>query len=317
MYGFISSGIRGRIIVYSLSDLVSIGAVARFPEEKRTKIVVVDAHTHIFPADVRDRRERFFDREPDFRLIYENPKSSMASAEELIRSMDTDGVDVSVVFGFPWRDPDTAKRHNDYVLEAVSRYPDRLWGLACAYPLAPGAASEFERALDAGMNGIGELALYVEEGVDDLYEAMADVADLVRDRRVPLLLHCNETVGHEYPGKADMRMKTIYRFVKQMPDTPVVLAHWGGGLFFFELMKREVAEVMRNVYYDTAASPFLYRPDVYDTAVRICGEDKVLFGSDYPLLPPSRYFKELRESGLDETRLNKIRGENAARVFGR
>ena len=38
------------------------------------------------------------------------------------------------------------------------------------------------------------------------------------------------------------------------------MAHWGGGLPFYGLMKKEGPEVLRRVYFDTAASPYLYRP---------------------------------------------------------
>ncbi len=279
--------------------------------------MIIDAHTHIFPPRVRESRERFFEGEPDFEHIYGNPRSTMVGADDLIRSMDENGVDVSIVFGFPWRNVETAKMHNDYVLEAVSRYPNRLVGLACVYPLSKGSDVEIDRALDNGMKGVGELAIYVERNLGDLHEEMGHVAEIVRERKIPLLLHCNENVGHSYPGKADIRLKTIYGFLKGLPETPIILAHWGGGIFFYELMKKEVREVMRNIYYDTAASPFLYRPEVYEIAMRICGEGKILFGSDYPLIAPKRYFKEMKESGLTESQMEKIRGLNAQKLFPR
>ena len=277
--------------------------------------MIIDAHTHIFPHLVRSRREGFFDGEPDFFHIYGNPKSTMVGVGELIRAMDENGVDISIVFGFPWRNIETARMHNDYVLEAVARHPDRLWGLACVYPLSAGADKELARALDAGMRGVGELAIYMERSISDLREVMGQVVEVLRQYKSPLLLHCNENVGHTYPGKADIRLKTMYQFVKHLPETPMILAHWGGGLFFYELMKKEVQRVMRNIYYDTAASPFLYRPDVYEIAARICGDHKVIFGSDYPLIPPKRYFKEMEEAGLTQEQIRKVCGENVQAIF--
>jgi predicted TIM-barrel fold metal-dependent hydrolase len=95
----------------------------------------------------------------------------------------------------------------------------------------------------------------------------------------------------------------------------VILAHWGGGFFFYELMP-EVARITRNVYYDTAASPFLYRPRVYSTALHIVGPDRILWGSDFPLLPPSRYFREIAAAGIPARARAKIQGENARRILG-
>ncbi|NCC93588.1 MAG: glycosyltransferase [Opitutae bacterium] len=56
-----------------------------------------------------------------FRLLYESPKSRLAGIDDLIAAMDEDGVDRSVVFGFPWRHLETARMNNDYILEAVAR----------------------------------------------------------------------------------------------------------------------------------------------------------------------------------------------------
>jgi predicted TIM-barrel fold metal-dependent hydrolase len=85
-----------------------------------------------------------------------------------------------------------------------------------------------------------------------------------------------------------------------------------------------VREQLKNVYYDTAATPLLYQPGVYQAVVSVVGPEKVLFGSDYPLLiypsldkEPSfsRLLQELRESGLVSEELNLILGDNAARLL--
>ena len=45
------------------------------------------------------------------------------------------------------------------------------------------------------------------------------------------------------------------------------------------------------------------------------GPDKILFGSDYPLLPPSRYLKEMEEAGLSEEWQEMILGKNLAKLL--
>lgn len=64
----------------------------------------IDVHVHIFPPEIRENREKFFAGEPDFELLYAPPKSRLVGVEELLTTMAEDGVDKSVVFGFPWRD---------------------------------------------------------------------------------------------------------------------------------------------------------------------------------------------------------------------
>ena len=70
-----------------------------------------------------------------------------------------------------------------------------------------------------------------------------------------------------------------------------------------------------NVYFDTAASPFLYDPSIYRIAKELVGLEKILFGTDFPLLKPTRYFGELQASGLSEEEIACICGENAKKLL--
>jgi len=45
------------------------------------------------------------------------------------------------------------------------------------------------------------------------------------------------------------------------------------------------------------------------------GFNKILFGSDFPLIKPSRYFKEMKDAGLSKDAIGKICGENAASLL--
>jgi predicted TIM-barrel fold metal-dependent hydrolase len=110
-------------------------------------------------------------------------------------------------------------------------------------------------------------------------------------------------------------LERFYELILAFPKLPFVLAHWGGGLPFYELMP-EVAKAMANVYYDTAASPLLYSKKIYATVSEIVGARKVLFGTDFPLLAPRRYFEELEGSGLSKEDQTNILGVNFSRLVG-
>ncbi|GAB6906402.1 conserved hypothetical protein [Desulfosarcina cetonica] len=277
--------------------------------------MIIDFHVHTFPAAIRDHRERFLDDEPEFKLLYEDPKSKLVSAENIIAMMDDQQIDVSVVFGFPWRNAETCRLNNDYVIEVVNQYPDRLRGFCCVDSLSPSAAEEVERCLNAGLSGVGELAFY-GCGIDGQCQLSLDpIMSLCRERDVPVLLHTNEEVGHLYPGKTPNTMIQIYETISRFPDNSIVLAHWGGGIFFYQLLKKAVKETLKNVYYDTAASPFLYDSRIYAYARDLVGLDKVLLGTDYPLLKPARYLKEMREGGLSEAEIEVVCGQTAERLL--
>ena len=274
--------------------------------------MILDIHTHIFPRSVRDNRRVYFANEPAFELLYQSPKARLVGAGDLIATMDAQGVDHAVTFCFPWRTPDYFKAGNDYVLEAVSRYPGRLTGFCCLDVSHAGAAAEVERCLAAGMAGVGELAFYCSDLDCACTDSLEPIMALGRQYECPIMIHTNEPVGHEYPGKTSNTLAQIYAMIRRYPRNRIILAHWGGGLFFFNLLKKEVRESLANVWFDTAASPFLYQPEIYSRAIELAGLDKVLWGSDFPLLPPQRYFKEMQQAGMTGEQFDAVSGGNAA-----
>jgi predicted TIM-barrel fold metal-dependent hydrolase len=277
--------------------------------------MIIDSHTHIFPSFFSDKRDHFFHDEPAFELIYRHPGSKLAGRAELIRSMDEEEIDKSVIFGFPWSKEEHFKRHNDYILDSVARHPDRLIGLCCFSIESPAIARETERCLNAGLSGVGEIAVYHSGFSTKTIEVLKDVMALCDIHHVPILLHSNEPVGHQYPGKAPMTLRQIYDLLKSYPLNRIILAHWGGGIFFYSLMKKEVKDVLKNVWFDTAASPFLYSSTIYRLAGEIIGFDRILFGTDYPLIKPGRYYKEIDSSSIPPQAVKQILGDNAANLF--
>ena len=277
--------------------------------------MIIDVHTHIFPDEIRFNRKNFFKGEPEFASIYENSNAKMISAEELISEMDKTGVNKSVVFGFPWNNIEFAKLNNDYIIEVVKKYPQRLIGFSCLNPLVKGASCEVERCMSLGLKGVGEIAFYLNDIDEKIINGLYEIMDICKQRKGIFMLHTNEPVGHEYPGKADMKLKGIYNFVKSYKNNKIILAHMGGGIFFFKSMKKEVDDVLQNVYYDTAAVPFLYKTDIYNLTKTFGINDKILFGSDYPLISPERYFRDIEESVKDDKLKRQITGENAKLLF--
>jgi predicted TIM-barrel fold metal-dependent hydrolase len=277
--------------------------------------MIIDFHTHIFPKAIRKNRETYFPSEPAFKLLYDSPGSKLVGAKDIIAAMDEQGVDWSVVFGFPWKDSATFKMQNDYVMEVVTRYPDRLVGLGCFDPFSKEAVLEARRCIQGGLSGIGEIAFY-QSGIDDsALDRLTPLMEICLDQDLPFLIHTNEPVGHLYPGKTPNTLKQIYALVTRFPENKIVLAHWGGGIFFFNLLKKDVKERLKNVYFDTAASPFLYDPKIYRYALEIAGPDKILFGSDFPLLKPARYFNEFENAGLTRAQIDAVSGLNAAKLL--
>ena len=278
--------------------------------------MTTDFHTHIFPPWLQEQRHRYLQRDATFGELYANPKAQMGAAEDLIQAMDEDGVDTSVVMGIGWTDHGLAREANDYIIESVQRYPDRLVGFAGVNPAwGDRAAREAERCARSGLRGIGEL--HPDSQAYDLGDerAMAPLVGAAREHRLILTTHSSDPVGHSYPGKGRTTPEVLWRFLKTLPDVTVVCAHWGGGLPFYALMP-EVGEVLRkNVYFDTAASPFLYGQGVFSAVAGLVGANRILLGSDFPLLRASRLLRQLEASSVSEAEKEAIRATNAAELL--
>ncbi len=276
---------------------------------------IFDSHTHIFPDQVRKDRQAYCTKDEGFSSIYGHPRAKMAGVEDLIASMDECGIERSVICGFPWSHPDLCSFHNRYLMESAARYPKRLIVFIILLFSDPyWSERELEEGMRQGARGVGELAFYGREMSSQDIHAMKPIFTEMGEKGIPLLLHVNETLGHSYPGKGTTPLERFYELVVSFPDLRIVLAHWGGGLPFYELMP-EVAKAMAHVYYDTAASPYLYSKKIYAITKEIVGAEKILFGTDFPLLSPGRYIEELAGSGLSEEDQKKILGTNLSNLL--
>ncbi|MBT9149500.1 MAG: hypothetical protein DDT28_00930 [Dehalococcoidia bacterium] len=277
--------------------------------------VIVDFHTHIVPPEIKERREDLVGQDPCFQALYSAPEVDLATAEDLIASMDRDAIDVSVALSIGWSSLELCRRTNDYIIESISKYPDRLIGFCSIQPKSKEAVSEIERSARGGIRGIGEMMPHMQ-GFDLGDKAlMSPVVEAAQEHNMIVLTHSSEPVGHIYPGKGNVLPGMLYQFIANFPDLHIVCAHWGGGLPFYALMP-EVAEALQNVFFDTAASPFLYRYEIFSRVAELVGEDKILFGSDYPLITQSRIVESLRSLSMPQESKDNILGENARRLLG-
>ncbi|MDA0263007.1 MAG: amidohydrolase family protein [Chloroflexi bacterium] len=278
--------------------------------------MLIDSHCHILPPSFVDRRAEIASRDATFAALLATPGARIASASGLLAAMDRDGVDRAVVMGMGWTDPDIAAEANDYIIQAVQENPDRLSGFCSVNPAWGGpSVAEAGRCLAAGLVGIGELHADTQGFDITDAEVMAPLMDFAGSYSLPVLVHASEPAGHQYPGKGATTPDRIYRFIQNFPDNVIICAHWGGGLPFYSLMP-EVPEVLKNVYFDSAASPFLYRPEVFATVARLAGAGKVLFASDFPLMEISRPLEQARNAGLTPETEAALLSGNAARLLG-
>jgi predicted TIM-barrel fold metal-dependent hydrolase len=278
--------------------------------------VTVDFHTHVFPPEIKKKRNDYIDRDPCFAILYSNPEAKIATADELIADMDKGGIDISVILNIGWTTHELCVETNDYIIDAVIRFPKRLVGFCAVQPQSTKAAvKEIERCAKAGLKGVGEMRPDMQLFDLDDEMVIAPFVEALNHHNLILLTHASEPVGHKYQGKGGITPDVLYPFIAAYPQLTIVCAHWGGGLPFYNLMP-EVKKAMQNVYFDTAASPFLYSPEIYSHVVKLAGVDKILFGSDYPLMPPRRLLEEIEALNLNKETKELMLSGNAWRLLG-
>ena len=273
---------------------------------------MIDSHVHFFPGDMIRKRELFCD-DPVFNSLY-GQGAKMAGIEDVLDHMDKHGIEKSIAMGFPFEKAGYCERINSEMLECAEKYPGRFIPFAAL----PSENDEPDAALktmkDRGFAGAGEIALYTEGLGPGREPWIRRIFSRARELGLILCFHVNEPVGHIYTGKYPTDFDILYRVIRENPGVRVILSHWGGGLLFYELMP-EVRAAFADVYYDTAASPYLYDNGIYRTAIDIVGSRKILFGTDYPLLTADRYMKGLRSREIGNSDILNITGENVRRLI--
>lgn len=276
--------------------------------------MIIDFHTHIFPPGITESRKKYM-ADPVFKLLYDSEKSAIADAANLSEYMESSGINASVAMSFPWSDDNFCAHHNEYMAETGSEYRGKIFPFGMIPRGCKSAVFEAEKIKGSELYGIGEVAFY--EGMDKgSWKFLEKVFEGALSCALPVCLHVNEPLGHSYSGKYNTSFEQLFELIKKFPGLVIILSHWGGGVLFYELMP-EVKDAFRNVYYDTAASPYLYRDDIYKAAIGICGSGKILFGSDFPLLKAERYLKPIRSLADNQQQTDEILGLNAKKMLGK
>jgi len=284
--------------------------------ERYNRHMRIDTHVHVYPPEVQADWQKIAEREPHFASICSGKVHKWALAEDVVARMETDGIDQSWITGFAFRDPGLCRICNDYVKDSVKRYPALLKGLAVVNPMSPGFEKEISRCSEQGTIGVGEL---FPDGqvfdIADIRQTWRLVAEC-HSRGLFIMLHTAEPVGREYPGKGRTGPREAAAFCTNHPEVQVVFAHMGGGLWGYETLK-EMKLYLQNAWYDTAAAPYLYFPQVFSSVFAAGAGGKLLYGSDFPLLGAERYLKMLDDSGLEEDSISMVMGGNAEDLLKR
>jgi predicted TIM-barrel fold metal-dependent hydrolase len=289
---------------------------------------VIDAHVHLYPPEAGREPTAWAAangethwaklctrRRKDGRLVQGFP-----TVDELLRDMDAAGVTQTILLGWYWENHATCVWQNTFYASCVRAHPDRLAAFATANAHAGQAAlDEVRRANDDGLVGLGELSPH-SQGIALNNPWWIKLMELAVELKLPVNLHVTDPLSAAYPGRVETPLADFVRLAREFPQAKFILAHWGGGLAF-----DSECRPLRNIYYDTAASPLMYGPDVWARGLNATHGERVLFGSDYPLVlyPKTErahgfldLLNEAKSGVLTEAQTAAVLGGNASKLFG-
>ena len=239
----------------------------------------------------------------------QHPPTEELPVEKTIRAMDAAGVSKSLISA--WVGPRNVMISNDEVARFASEYPERLVGIGSVDISKPmQAAAEIRRCVERlGFKGIRVLPwLWEKPPTDRLFYPVYTVCC---ELGVPF---CTQ-IGHTGPLMASEVGRPIYldRVALDFPELVIVGGHIG---YPWTDEAITVATKHVNLYIDTSAYTVKRYPSQLIQYMRNNGSDKVLFGSNYPMITPEKALRGLDDLDLTPETKKKFLGGNAQRVYG-
>ncbi len=188
----------------------------------------------------------------------------------------------------------------------VREHSDKLAMLLWARPLLDGKDDNFEQLLIDNIDiikGIKVHPLHSKLELDD--PKMEYYINLCSKYQIPMLVHTANTYSHP---------KIVFEVAKKYPDVNFVMGHMGLGMD--NTIAAKLMAMQPNLYGDTAWVEYNKLPEL----IAICGEDKILFGTDSPIDGVDTYGKEFYQPYFENKLLTKIQTQkifvdNAKKVY--
>lgn len=268
--------------------------------------MIVDAWMQ-HPTERHSRHEMFASLR---RWTAKSGRPDVITPEMTIASMDEGGVTIGMCAA--WCGPEGYLISNDEVAAVVSRYPERIVGVASVNLYKP---MEAVRELRRAVKQLGFRALRI---VPWLWGIPPN------DRRYyPLYSECIELgipfctqVGHTGPLRTSETGRPIPYLddvALEFPELKIVGGHIG---YPWTQEMIAVATKHENVFIDTSAYTIRRYPPEIVQYLKTHGRKKVLFGTNYPMINSAKALEGLNDLGLDDETKALFLGGNSARVFG-
>ena len=239
--------------------------------------------------------------------------------DEMIEEYHEAGVGKAVLLGWD-AETNTGNPpvHNDYVAAVRDEYDDFFDGFASVDPLKDDCVAEARRAVE-DLDLSGFKFQQIAQGFDPSDPEHEELFATIEALGVPVVFHGgNSTLGACSPGGRGLKIKygnpmLIDDVAAEHPHLQILIAH---PAFPWEKEQLAICQQKGNVYMDLSGwMPRYVDEQVLQYATSLLS-DKVMFGTDYPMLEPGPWLEQFAELEFPEDVQRKVLWENAERFLG-
>ena len=208
---------------------------------------------------------------------------------------------------------------SEEIADRAAAHPDVLIPFGSVDPLAGDEAVRRARRLIAG-HGVRGFKFHPSfQGFSPDDQRYYPLYEVIAEAGLPAVFHTGQTgIGAGLPGGRGIKLRLsdpmlLDDVAADFPGLTVILAHpsvpWQDEAI-------SIATHKANVYIDLSGwSPRYFPPQLVRAANSFLA-DKVLFGTDYPLLTPERWLRDFAQLEIKPEVRPKILKDNAARLLG-
>ncbi len=258
--------------------------------------MIIDFHAHIFPEKIAEKASKGIEK------FYDMPMRSDGRVQSLLEQGEKAAVDRYVVHSVATI-PEQVESINQFIIDTVQQYPEKLIGFASMHPLYKNIEKQLDTSIEAGLKGVKihpdfQKFLMDDEAAFPMYECI--------EGRLPLLVHTGD-YRYEY-SKPERLARVLDRF----PRLTVIGAHFGGWSVW-----GEAANILhgRGVYVDTSSSLYALSPEEARHIIDQYGADHVLFGTDFPMWTALEELEMLAKIPMSFEEREGILYKNAVRLL--
>lgn len=259
--------------------------------------MIIDVHTHIWPEKIVEKAKAHLEKTFRTGLV------TLPTPSNLLKFMDKNNIDISVVNSVASR-PDQVVSINNWLFGLKEK---RFRIFAAFHPGHAGWKEELKRIRD-NASGIKLQPEFQEFYVDD--EKLFPQYEAIASAGLPVLFHC----GYELSGTMLLRSSPdrLIKVHEKFPSLKIIGAHWGGFRLWDEVEKYLIG---RDIWLDTSFTFGHLEDEKFLAMLAKHNNDKVLFGTDFPLIDQKKDIDYLNTLPLAPELKEKIFYKNAEKLL--